>query len=226
MPSLIQFRNTCVRYSDLVTGLADFSLSVERGEFIYLLGPTGSGKSTILKLLYREVAPTSGEVWLDGENIGQLAERDIPFLRRKMGIVPQDFALLPNKTVWENVGYAMRAIGKGRREVRQTIPRILDQVRIGHRADALPHQLSGGEQQRVAIAPSLINDPPLILADEPTGNLDPEHSLEILQILEELNSKGTTVLMATHDMMVVNRCPHRILRMQGGRMQKEGALVV
>jgi cell division transport system ATP-binding protein len=142
-------------------------------------------------------------------------------LRREMGIVPQDFALLPRKRVWENVAYAMRAVGHSRKDVRKKVPEILEQVRIGHRADAYPHELSGGEQQRVAIARALINNPPLLLADEPTGNLDPEHSWEIMELLMELNTKGTTVLVASHDMMVVERMSKRIVTLDAGRVQSD-----
>src|SRR4029077_18418570 len=139
-----------------------------------------------------------------------LRDSEVPALRRAMGIVPQDFALLPRKKVWENVAYAMRAVGQTKRDVRKKVPQILEQVRIGHRADAYPHELSGGEQQRVAIGRALINNPPLLLADEPTGNLDPEHSWEIMELLRELNTKGTTILVASHDMMVVDRMDKRI----------------
>jgi cell division transport system ATP-binding protein len=172
----------------------------------------------LIKLLTREVRQTQGIVTLQGRDLSRLKNRDIPGLRREMGIVPQDFALLPRKRVWENVAYAMRAVGHTRSEVRRKVPDILDQVNIGQRADAFPDQLSGGEQQRVAIARALINNPPLLIADEPTGNLDPDHSWEIMELLKSLNLKGTTVLVASHDMMVIHRMGRRIVTLEGGRI--------
>ncbi|MBI3722190.1 MAG: ATP-binding cassette domain-containing protein [Fimbriimonas ginsengisoli] len=215
------FENVEVRYSPLVRGLCGATLRIERGEFVFFVGRTGAGKSTLLKLLTREAAPTSGKVTLAGIDLGRLREREIPALRRQMGIIPQDFALLPRKRVWENVAYAMRAVGATRKEVRRRVPAILEQVNIGHRADAFPHQLSGGEQQRVAIARALINDPPLLLADEPTGNLDPEHSLEIMQILARLNERGTTVLVASHDVLTVAKVNRRIVTVEGGQVTSD-----
>ena len=176
LPPYVQFERVEVMYNELVAGLRGVTFDVACQEFVYLCGPTGSGKSTLLKLLSRQIKPTKGRVLIDGEDVGALPQKEVPFLRRQMGIVPQDFALLPNKKVWENVAYAMRAVGRTRREVRQLVPDILEKVHILHRADAYPHELSGGEQQRVAIGRALINDPPLLLADEPTGNLDADHS--------------------------------------------------
>jgi cell division transport system ATP-binding protein len=212
----IRYDNAQVHYSDLVQGLRGVSLTIERGEFLFLVGTTGAGKSTLLKLLTREVKESSGLVMLDGVNLTEMPDREVPLLRRRMGIVPQDFALLPRKRVWENVAYAMRAVGATRRQVRRRVPAILEMVNIGHRADAFPHQLSGGEQQRVAIARALINDPPLLLADEPTGNLDPQHSWEIMEILLRLNAHGATVLVASHDVMVVERTAKRIVTLEQG----------
>lgn len=214
----IEFQRVEVRYSDLVSGLRGANLNVQRGEFLFLVGKTGAGKSTLLKLLTREVRETSGHVRLDGRDLADVKHSEIPLLRRTMGIVPQDFALLPRKRVWENVAYAMRAIGATKREVRHRVPEILDQVGIGHRADAYPHELSGGEQQRVAIARALITKPPLLLADEPTGNLDPELSLGIMRLLLELNRTGTTVLVATHDVLVVQELGQRVVRLESGEV--------
>jgi cell division transport system ATP-binding protein len=211
------------RYSELVYGLHNVSLQIQRGDFVFFVGRTGAGKSTLLKLLTREARHSSGKVLLDGKDLGEIRDRDVPSLRREMGIVPQDFALLPRKRVWENVAYAMRATGASRREVRRRVPEILDRVNIGHRADAFPHELSGGEQQRVAIARALINSPPLLLADEPTGNLDPEHSWEIMELLMNLNLRGTTVLVASHDMMVIHRTKKRIITLAGGRLVSDTA---
>gem|GEM_PF-255995 len=212
----ISFENVEVKYSDIVFGLRSVSLRIERGEFVFLTGLSGAGKSTLLKLVTKEVRPTKGRVVLNCREIGAIATRHIPGIRRQMGIVPQDFALLPRKRVYENVAYAMRAVGHSKREVREKVPNILERVHIGHRADAFPHELSGGEQQRVAIGRALVNDPPLLIADEPTGNLDPEHSWEIMELLKELNNNGTTVVVASHDMMVVDRMGERIVMLDRG----------
>jgi cell division transport system ATP-binding protein len=214
----ILFNDVSVDYSATQSGLRKFSLSVFRGEFLFLVGRTGAGNSTVLNLLTREVKETRGEVFLFGKNLSQCSDKEIPSIRRTMGIVPQDYALLPKKTVWENVAYAMRAAGHSRRAVRRRVPEILDQVSVGHRADGFPSQLSGGEQQRVAIARALINEPSLLIADEPTGNLDPEHSWEIMETLKRLNQSGTTVLVASHDMMVIHRLGKRVVTLELGQI--------
>jgi cell division transport system ATP-binding protein len=216
-PSII-YREVEVEYPGHVKGLRGVSLEIARGEFVFFCGRTGAGKSTMLKLLTREQKPTKGSVSFDGDDLSKYSEHTVHQLRRRMGIVPQDFALLPRKRVWENVAYAMRAVGHSRKAVRSRVPEILEQVSIGHRADAYPHQLSGGEQQRVAIGRALINNPPLLLADEPTGNLDPDHSMEIMELLRALNLKGTTILVASHDMMVVERMKRRVITMEGGKI--------
>jgi cell division transport system ATP-binding protein len=220
----IEFKDVQVEYPGHVTGLRDVSLRIQKGDFVFFVGKTGAGKSTLIKLLTREVRQTSGAVTIQGRDLGRLRDRDIPGLRREMGIVPQDFALLPRKRVWENVAYAMRAVGHTRSEVRRRVPGILEQVNIGHRADAFPHQLSGGEQQRVAIARALINNPPLLLADEPKGNLDPDLSWEIMELLKSLNLKGTTVLVASHDVMVIHRMGRRIVTLDDGRITEDSAV--
>lgn len=217
-PNYIVFDQVEVRYSELVLGLAGITLNIPRGEFVFFVGQTGSGKSSLLKLLTREVRQTAGRVLWRGQDLGDLADKDIPALRRQMGIVPQDFALLPRKRVWENVAYAMRAIGASRREARRKVAQILEVVNIGHRADAFPHELSGGEQQRVAIGRALINHPELLIADEPTGNLDPQHSWEIMDLLRQLNENGTTVLVASHDVMVVERMGRRTVTLDSGKI--------
>jgi len=221
---LIQFDNVEVRYGKIVYGLRGVSLCVEPGEFVFFVGKTGAGKSTVLKLLTREVRDYTGSVKLAGKEMNTYKDRHISRLRRTMGIVPQDFALLPRKRVWENLAYAMRAVGHSRKEVRNRVPEILQQVKVGHRADAYPNELSGGEQQRVAIGRALINRPPLLLADEPTGNLDPEHSWEIMELLSELNQAGTTVLVASHDMMVIHRMGKRIITLDQGRVTNDSAI--
>lgn len=214
----VLFDRVEVNYSDEVVGLRGITLGIEKGEFVFLCGQTGSGKSTLLKVLTRQVKHTKGTVLLGGRDLATVHDHDVPLLRREMGIVPQDFGLLPRKNVWENVGYALRAVGKTRREVRRAVPEILERVNILHRADAFPNQLSQGEQQRVAIGRALINNPPLLLADEPTANLDPSHSIEIMELLQQLNLRGTTVLVASHDMPIVEKFGKRIIRLEFGRI--------
>lgn len=217
----IRFERVHVAYRRGEGGLHGVSLQFARGEFAFVMGPTGAGKSTLLRLLTREVRPTQGRVMLKDLDVGRLREGSVSKLRRQMGIVPQDNALLPRKKVWENVAYAMRAVGHTRREVRHRVPEILEQVGVAERADAYPHQLSGGEIQRVAIARALIANPPLLLADEPTGHLDPETSWEIMELLKRLNARGTTVLVASHDVNVVQRMGKRTVRLVAGRVVED-----
>ncbi len=219
----IKFDKVEVAYNEFVSGLRGVSLEIAKGEFVFLCGQTGSGKSTLLKVLSKQVPVTSGRLYIGGKDLTTIKPEEVPFLRRQLGIVPQDFGLLPSKKVWENVAYAMRAVGQSRRAVRKKVPEILERVNILHRADAYPSELSGGEQQRVAIARALINDPPALLADEPTGNLDPGHSQEIIDLLLQLNQKGTTVVVATHDMMVVNQNQNRVVHMAFGRIETNPA---
>ena len=214
----IEFRAVEVSYRSHKNAIHSLSLQIQKGEFVFLVGATGAGKSTLLKLLSREVSPTKGAVVIDGKEINRQLALFIPKLRRKMGIVPQDYALLPKKTVEENIAYASRAAGKTRRQTRRRTPFILMGVHLLHKAKSFPDELSGGERQRVAIGRSLVNDPPLILADEPTGNLDPDHSMEIMQLLLDLNERGSTVIVATHDMLVVDQVPARIIRVEEGRI--------
>lgn len=214
----VEFKDVAVAYSDLVSGLRGITLNIQKGEFVFLCGPTGSGKSTLIKCLSREVWHTSGLVRISGRDLDKVPPRDVPLLRRQIGIVPQDFGLLPNKRVWENLGYAMRACGRTRKEVRNLVPEILERVNMLQRADAFPRELSGGEQQRVAIGRALINNPPLLLADEPTGNLDPDHSIDIMELLLQLNLRGTTVIVASHDIPIVERFGKRIVQMEHGRI--------
>lgn len=217
-PAYIRFDRVEVAYNEFVSGLRGVSLEIAKGEFVFLCGQTGSGKSTLIKVLSKQVEATKGTVTLGGKDLTSLPPQEIPYLRRQLGIVPQDFGLLQSKKVWENVAYAMRAVGRSRRDVRKVVPVILERVNILHRADAYPGELSGGEQQRVAIARALINDPPVLLADEPTGNLDPGHSEEIIKLLLQLNERGTTVIVATHDMAVVEYAKGRVVMMNFGRI--------
>lgn len=220
---MIAIHDVTVTYSNDVTALSHVSLCVSKGEFVFLVGPTGAGKSTLLKLLYREEKPTQGRVVVAGQNVSEMRPRDIPAFRRKLGIVFQDFGLLPNKTVYENVAFALRVIGARRDTIRRQVPHALEMVGMTHRPDAFPHQLSGGEQQRVAIARALVNDPPLLIADEPTGNLDPDTSLSIVQILNHINVRGTTVLVATHDSAIVDRMQRRVIAFANGRLVRDDA---
>jgi cell division transport system ATP-binding protein len=220
---MIELQDVSVSYHNEVTALSHVNLCVGKGEFVFIVGPTGAGKSTLLKLLYREEKPTQGQIVVAGHDLSKLRPREIPYFRRKLGIVFQDFGLLPNKTVYENVAFALRVIGAGRTAIRRQVPQVLDMVGMAHRPDAFPHQLSGGEQQRVAIARALVNDPPLLLADEPTGNLDPDTSLGIVQLLSHINVRGTTVLVATHDSAIVDRMQRRVLAFARGQLVRDEA---
>jgi len=223
---MIELQNVSVVYAGERMALSQVNLRIEKGEFVFIVGSTGAGKSTLLKLLYCEESPTSGKVIVAGQNLALLKPRDIPYLRRRIGVVFQDFGLLPNRTVFENVAFALRVIGAGRREIRQRVPAVLDLVGLTHRCDAFPHEISGGEQQRVAIARALVNDPPLLLADEPTGNLDPDTSLGIARLLAHINLRGTTVVVATHDKQIVDQARRRVVELEWGRIvrdEKQGA---
>ncbi|MDX1933783.1 MAG: cell division ATP-binding protein FtsE [Capsulimonadales bacterium] len=212
--------NVTYRSGD-VTALHHIHLHVPPGDFVFLVGPTGAGKSTLLKLLYHDIAPTNGNITVAGFDLTRLRARDIPRLRRKMGIVLQDYGLLPQRTVWENIAFACQVLGQSHREIRRKLPEVLELVRMGHRCDAFPGELSGGEQQRVAIARALVNQPPLLIADEPTGNLDPETGEGILQVLEEANQRGATLIVATHDKAAVDRMRKRVVALRGGRIIRD-----
>jgi cell division transport system ATP-binding protein len=218
---MIELHDVSVIYSGARPALTNISVRVEKGEFVFVVGSTGAGKSTFLKLLYREEAASSGTVIVAGKNLSQMRRREVPLLRRRMGIVFQDFGLLPNKTVFENVAFALRVIGAGRSEIRKKVPLALDAVGLTHRCDAFPNQLSGGEQQRIAIARALVNEPPLLLADEPTGNLDPETSRGIAEILSQINLRGTTVVVATHDQQIVDSLRRRVIEFDHGRVIRD-----
>ena len=214
----VEFKDVSVSYRKHSEALAKCNLVIEEGEFVFLVGKTGAGKSTIIKLISREISPESGSVFVNGKEITRQLAFFIPRLRRKMGIVPQDFALLPKKTVAENIAYASRAAGKTKRQTRRRMAFILFGIHLDHKMNSFPDELSGGEKQRVAIGRALINDPPLLLADEPTGNLDPEHSMEVMQLLMNLNERGTTVIVASHDMMVIEQLGKRVIRIDDGKI--------
>ena len=201
--------------------LDDVSMNVERGDFVFLIGPSGSGKSTLLRLLLREDVPTDGSVWVANWNVGRLARRRVPRLRQRMGCVFQDFRLLANKTVAENVAFALEVIGKPRHTIRTVVPEVLDMVNLAGKADRMPSELSGGEAQRVAIARAFVNRPLVLLADEPTGNLDPETSAGIMTLLERINRTGTTVLMATHDRQIVDSMRRRVVELSAGKLTRD-----
>lgn len=215
---MIEFQNVSVTYPGRISALDGVSLTIQPGEFVVLVGATGSGKSTLLKLLIRAVLPTSGRVILNGRDLAAVPVSAVHQLRRQIGFVPQDIGLLPDKKVWENMAYAMRATGHSKREVRERIPEVMDRFGLIERANAFPRQLSGGEQQRVAIARAVLNSPRMVLADEPTGHLDPETSKDIVSILEQINARGATVLMATHDMPTVINLQRRVITLDASRI--------
>lgn len=220
-PRMIEFRNVSVSYSNGVYALRDINLIISKGEFVFIIGQTGTGKSTLLKLIYREERPTSGQVIVAGKDITKLRGRAVPLLRRGIGVVFQDFRLLPDKTASENIAFALYVTGAGRREINQRVPEVLNLVGLLERADAYPDQLSGGEQQRICIARALVNNPPILLADEPTGNLDPETSWEIIQLLARINIRGTTVVVASHDMHIVDRMTRRVVALEDGAIVRD-----
>lgn len=215
---MIVFQNVSLVYPNGVHALSAIELNIARGEFLFLVGSTGQGKSSLLKCVYKEVEPTSGEVVVDSRPLSTLPASQVPFLRRKVGVVFQDFKLLHQKTVWENVAYALQVTGASSRDVLRRVPRMLELVGIAHKNKMFPHELSGGEQQRTAIARSLVNNPLILLCDEPTGNLDPETSGEIMALLARINAKGTTVVVATHNQAVVDRMRRRVVRLVNGRI--------
>jgi cell division transport system ATP-binding protein len=208
-------------YKGNVYALEDITLDIERGEFAFLVGPSGSGKSTFIKLLIKEEEPTGGQIYISDTNINQMRKWKVPYLRRKIGCVFQDFKLLPHKTVFQNVAYAMEVTGKAHRLIEQQVPEVLKLVGLGHKLDSFPDELSGGEQQRVAIARAFINRPPILLADEPTGNVDPSLAEGIVRLLEKINDSGTTVIMATHDKQIVNAFRKRVIALENGRIIRD-----
>jgi cell division transport system ATP-binding protein len=220
-PPIVQLRDATVVYPGGHVALERVSLNVERGEFAFVVGPTGCGKSTLIRTLIREVEPASGQVLIAGHDINEMPLAKVPLLRRRVGTVFQDFKLLPNRTVYDNVAYALQVIGAGRGEIRRKVPEILRLVGLQAKVHNYPDQLSGGEQQRVSIARAFVNHPPLLLADEPTGNLDPETSIGIMQLLYRINRTGTTVLVVTHDSEMVNKMRRRVIALEDGRLVRD-----
>lgn len=218
---LIVIKDLEKKYKTGVTAIYDFDLKVKKGDFIFVIGASGSGKSTLIKMLYREEKPTNGSIMLGGVNVAKLKNRKVYKIRRKLGIVFQDFKLLPKLTVYENVAFALEILGLPAKEIRTKTLKALDEVGLKNKAKNYPNELSGGEQQRVAIARAIVNEPKLLLCDEPTGNLDPDTSWEIMKVLEKINNNGTTIMMATHDKEMVNRMKKRVLVIDGGRLKKD-----
>lgn len=213
---MIRLENVTKRYGADTVAVRDVSFDVAKGDFVFLVGPSGSGKSTLLRLINRQERPERGEVWVAGRNINEISDSRVPFLRRSMGNVFQDYKLLTNKTVFENVAFALEVIGKPRHVIASQVPLVLDLVGLAGKEDRFPHQLSGGEQQRVSIARAFVNRPLIMLADEPTGNLDPATSEGIMALLHSINETGTTVMMATHDHRVVNAMRRRVVQLDRG----------
>jgi len=203
--------------------LANVNIEIDKGEFVFLVGGSGSGKSTLLKLILREFRPTTGRIYVAGKDVATLPERKIPALRREIGMVSQDFRLLPGKTVFENVAFALQVIGKSRSLIRKVVPETLELVGLGDKSDRRPDELSGGEQQRVAIARAFVNHPKILLADEPTGNLDPETSVGIMRLLDRINRSETTVVMATHDWAMVDQMRKRVVELETGHVVRDQA---
>ncbi len=226
---MIRLHNVTKVYDNSVVALKEVGLEVAKGEFVFLVGPSGSGKSTLLRLMMREERPDAGEVWVSGKQASNLPSWKVPHLRRSIGTVFQDFKLLPNKTVYENVSFALEVTGRSRHVIRNQVPQVLKLVGLSNKADRQPRQLSGGEQQRVSIARAFANRPLILLADEPTGNLDPATSVGIMRILDRINRTGTTVVMATHDHAIVDAMRRRVVQLEDGRVirdQRSGAYEV
>ena len=219
---MIEFTNVTKSYSVGTHALRGVSMQIEDGEFAFLVGPSGSGKSTIIKLITGELKPTSGMVHVNGYSLERIRKREIPYLRRTIGVVFQDFRLIESKTVYENVAFAMRAVGAGTKEIRDRVPYILELVGLETKSRRHPTELSGGEQQRLAIARALVNNPSTIIADEPTGNLDPERSWEIMSLLQEINNLGTTMLVVTHERDLVERFSKRVIAINEGLVVHDG----
>lgn len=215
---MIYFNNATKIYDNEAKGLYHISLSIQRGEFVFIVGSSGSGKSTFIRLLLKEIDLTEGEIIVSRQNVSLIHPKLLPFYRRNIGVVFQDFRLLPNKTVYENVEFAMKIVQAPTKEIRRNVPAVLSMVGLEKKYKAYPNQLSGGEKQRTALARAIVNKPPVLLADEPTGNLDPDNALEIMSLLDEINSRGTTVIVATHAKDLVDNMKKRVITLEGGNL--------
>jgi cell division transport system ATP-binding protein len=220
---MIHMTNVSKIYDNGAVALSDIDVDIEKGEFVFVVGPSGAGKSTFIKLVTREELPTRGQLVVNGRNVGELAPSEVPYLRRCLGIVFQDYRLLPTKTVYENVSFAMQVVEASHREIQKRVTHVLDLVGLRHKTRCFPAELSGGEQQRVAIARAIVNSPLVVIADEPTGNLDPETSWDIMKIFERINQNGTTLVMATHDKTVVDNMRKRVIAIEKSRIVRDEA---
>ncbi|AST93321.1 MULTISPECIES: cell division ATP-binding protein FtsE [Sutcliffiella] len=218
---MIEMHNVFKKYSNGVQAVNGIDITFKAGEFAYVVGPSGAGKSTFIKMMYREEKPTSGSIIIDGIDLSKLKERHVPLLRRKIGVVFQDFKLLPQLTVYENVAFALEVIEETPKSIKKRVMEVLDLVKLKHKARAFPNELSGGEQQRVSIARSIVNNPKVMIADEPTGNLDPDTSWEIMKLFEEINERGTTIVMATHNKEIVNTMKRRVIAIEYGKIARD-----
>lgn len=218
---MIQLYNVTKIYSSGVKALTDVTLHIRKGEFVFLVGPSGAGKSTLTKLLYREELPSRGQIILNGKNVIRMRPGEVPYLRRKVGMVFQDFRLLPQKTVYENVAFAMEVIGASNREIKKAVPTVLNMVGLAQKAGEFPDHLSGGEQQRVSVARAIVNNPVLIIADEPTGNLDPETSWDLMKLFLDINRRGTTIVMSTHAWDIVDTMKKRVVALASGQIMRD-----
>jgi cell division transport system ATP-binding protein len=220
---MIEFRAVSMKYGNTAHGLDQATFAVDRGDFVFMIGATGSGKSTVMRLLIKELEPSSGVIRVSGRDLSEITRHKVPHYRRNIGVVFQDFKLLPSRTVYDNVAYALQVTGHSRKEIRAKVPDILRLTGLSLKLHNYPDQLSGGEQQRVSIARAFVNHPPLLLADEPTGNLDPETSIDIMRLLYRINRTGTTVLVASHDHLMVDRMQRRVLELSNGRIIRDVA---
>ncbi len=218
---MLEVQNAIKIYENGTTGLNNVSFDIQQGEFVFIVGSSGSGKSTLIKSMMKEVKLTSGSVMVNGYDVDKIRKKDIPYFRRSMGVVFQDFRLLPNKTVFENVAFAMEIVGSTKKEIRRNVPQVLAMVGLHKKHKAYPSQLSGGEQQRTALARAIINKPSILLADEPTGNLDPTNAWEIMSLLEDINNRGTTIVIATHAKEIVDVMQKRVIALENGYLVKD-----
>ena len=218
---MIEFKNISKLYNNNVKALSDVSINIESGEFVFLVGPSVAGKSTFIKMILKEVEPTSGKVVVNNTDLSKLARNDVPYFRRTIGMVFQDFRLIPNLNVYENVAFAMKVVEATPKEIRRRVPMVLSLVGLSHKYKMFPNELSGGEQQRVSLARAIVNNPSLLIADEPTGNLDPETAKEIMDLLDDINKAGTTILMATHAKDIVDTMKKRVIAIEGGEIARD-----
>jgi cell division transport system ATP-binding protein len=221
LQEMIKFVGVSKKYKNDIIAVSNINFTIDNGEFVFLVGPSGAGKSTILKLLLREEIPTTGSIFVDKKDITKLKRKEVPYLRRNIGVVFQDFKLLPNKTVYENIAFALQIVEAEPKYIRRRVPMVLSLVGLSERANSYPQQLSGGEQQRVSIARAIVNEPSILVADEPTGNLDPDTSWEIVKLLSEINKRGTTVIMSTHAKDIVDSMKKRVIALEKGNIVRD-----